>query len=191
MHAHGWPDQPDFYLLNLIQPLISILAHHLIALATSYLCMYVCEWERVYKCLVCRGSHVCICLQVCVGEEGGGMWWREREREREVGGRRWMSVSLKTFSSDGVCCASPSHWLSFNAGLDDCFTENEIERKRRRRRRDDRLGSASWDTSIWCSQEQDSRIFCSFSLDFILLCKILSGLYALEVAAARFSTEVI
>lgn len=62
------------------------------------------------------------------------------ERERDVGGRRWMSVSLKTFSSDGVCYASPSHWLSFSAGLDDCFTEKEIERKRRRR--DDRLGSA-------------------------------------------------
>lgn len=69
--------------------------------------------------------------------------WRQREREREeVGGRRWMSVSLKTFSSDGVFCASLSHWLSFNAGLDDRFTEKEIARKRRRRR-NDRLGSAS------------------------------------------------
>ncbi len=90
MHAHGWPDQPDFYLLNLIQPLIPILAHHLIALVTSYLCMYMCEWERVCKCLVCRGSHVCICLQVCAGEEGGGMWWRERERERWAGGGGWV-----------------------------------------------------------------------------------------------------
>jgi len=47
MHTHGWPDQTDFYLLNLIQPLIPILAHHLIALVTLYLCMYLSECKTV------------------------------------------------------------------------------------------------------------------------------------------------
>ncbi len=156
--------------------------------------MYVCEWERVCKSLVCRGA-MCVSVWKCVLEKEGG-WGREREREREreVGGRAggggWVWAWRRLAQMVFAVRAPHIGWASTLG----CTTA--LQRKRSRGRGGGG-GTTDWAALAEIHASSDAHrnriqgFSALFPLDFILLCKILSGLHAVEVAAARFSAEVI